>query len=144
MAVIGNLLVQDVYIRHVTTPNQSYTLDWGLYFQDVNDGNSAEKTLRRVAIGTLTQALTGTGNVAIPASPAPQILTPGLYWLVLRAPSLLLGVIAGNSFDSVGYRQGSIAGAFAQTLDMDTGWTTLDTSPAVRLRGRVFGLTAVL
>lgn len=151
----GNMLLQDVLLRHFSTV-VNYTLQWGIYFQDTNDGNAAENILRMVANGSASGTTSGTQDISIPATPAPQILPPGSYWLVLREPSFTgagvsIGTVAFGSFDTsaLGYRhQGAeVSSVMPQTLDMVAGagvWATVHSSLAVRLRGRVFGMSTVL
>lgn len=146
----GNMLVQDVVLRHVTT-NITYTIIWGIYAQDLNDGNTAENTLRLVASGSGSGTTGGTANLSLPATPAPQVLPPGAYWLVFNVTAasgagIALGQVAGNAFDEVGYRVRSGAGlsSIPQTIDLVTNWSSAAALLAVRLRGRVFGRTAVL
>lgn len=149
-ALTGNMLLQQVDVRHITTAI-AYTIDWGLFFEDLNDGNTAENTLRLLATGSASGNTVGTTTIVIPATPSPQVISPGFYWLVLRQAGggvLKPGIISGANFDSIGWlkRTGTMSGAFPipQTLDMVTNWG-LGTigSIAVRLRGRVFGKTTV-
>lgn len=143
----ANMLVADVRIRNVTL-NNAYTVIWGIYTQDTNDGATAENTLRLVAQGSGSGTTGGTANISLPATPAPQVLTPGSYWLVVSATvgALQIGRIAGTAFDEVGYRtkSGAPIAAIQPTIDMVTNWGSVADSLAVRVRGRVFGQTAVL
>lgn len=146
----GNMLLSDVRLRH-TLNNFNYTIEWGIYTQDVNDGNTSENTLRLVASGGGSGSATPGSNIAVPGSLVTQILSPGTYWLVLRGTGsdfLRIGVVAAGNFDEVGYRSTTAFpvafGQIPQTLDMVTGWTTVADPIAVRLRGRVFGQSAVL
>lgn len=144
----GNMLINDVQIRHLTTAI-TYNLDWGLYKQDTNEGLTAENTLRRVAYGSGTAAVGGTTTINLPATPAPQVVPPGIYWLVLHwlgSGTLALGATAGGNFEyfnSLLYTTISTGLPLAQTLDMVTNWAISSASLAIRLRGRVFGRTTV-
>lgn len=147
----GNMLVQDVVLRHITT-NITYTIIWGIYTQDVNDGNTSENTLRLVAQGSGSGTTGGTANLVLLATPAPQLLAPGAYWLVFNVTAssgagIALASVAGNAFDEVLFRVRSGAGlvSIPQTLDFVTNWSSSPNNTfAVRVRGRVFGRTAVL
>lgn len=146
----SNMLLQDVLIRHVTTV-VNYTINWGLYIQDVNDGNTAEKTLRLVANGGTSGATAGTETITAPATPTPQVLTPGTYWLVLSESAftgagLAIGAISigvwGLGVDTPSLHLGTVA-SIAQTIDLVTGWSVHSFTLAVCLRGRIFGKTTV-
>jgi len=150
--LVANMLVQDVTIRHIGGAI-TYVVDWAIYKQDTNDGQTAEKNIRAVATGGGSGSPAGTGNITINATPIPQVLTPGAYWLVLHnqggsVGGILLGTNGGNNFDAsgaVGYYLGTqnIVGALPQLLDMTAvGWTAFVGSLSVRLRGRVFGKTS--
>jgi hypothetical protein len=146
----GNMLINEIQVQHMTTAI-TYDVSWGLYVQDTNDGLTAENTLRLVAKGNGAGATAGTQVVTLAATPAPQFLAPGIYWLVLRwnsgtASGLALAsanaqTIEGNA--SLNFPS-TIAGDTPQTLDMVTTWTASISIFAARLRGRVFGMTTGL
>lgn len=146
VVIPANMLIESVTVRHIGA-NAGYILNWGLYYQDVNEGNTAENTLRLIARGSGTGGLVGTGNVTLTATPAPQPVSPGAYWLVFHNGS-------GNSFAMgsitlTGLESGLTAAkltatgfSITQTLDLVTNWTsTLSRTLAVRINGRVFGQT---
>lgn len=147
MSLSGNMLVQEVQVRHITTAI-TYAMDWAIYFEDLNDGNPAEQTLRQVAIGGGTAAVGGTTNISLPATPAPQYLPPGAYWLALRwtggsVGGIQIGRIVGTSFDYGNYiGLTTIAGAtLPKTYNLPLGAPTAS-GLAIRIRGRIAGNTA--
>lgn len=143
MTLVSNMLIQDVQIRHLTT-SISYTIDWGLYTQDTNEGLTAENTARLVAFGTGSGSTVGSTNILLAASPVPQAVPPGTYWLVLHFKSgvVKLGTIAAGNFDYTNGMTLSVAfTSITQTLNLVTNWLFGSVAYAVRIRGRVLGKT---
>lgn len=146
IVLIGNMLVNSITIRRVT--DLTYDVDWALYAQDVNEGNSAENNLRQIIYGQAAGAIVGTAsNLTIPAVPAPQPVAPGLYWLVIKTSTsvLRLGAITASGFQAGvnSYIAHSTTVVFLPpTLDFVTGWAGGTEIIAARLNGRVFGQTA--
>lgn len=143
----GNMLLHDIVFRAAST--NTYSLNWGFYFQDVNDQNTAENTVRLVASGSVTGfATTATSNATITASPSAQYLAPGLYWFVLlnqTAAVLNIGTIAASALDLTPILTKTTGlGSLPQTLDLVTGWATSTDKMGMYFRGRVFGKTTVL
>lgn len=144
----ANFLLQDIVFYNGSGASGITAINWGFYIEDVNDGNTAENTLRLVASGSATINQVSGGNVTITASPAPQILTPGLYWFVLQNAStnpILVGSLAASTLDTTPFifRNTGLS-SIPQTLDMVTGWSTNTDKLGIYFRGRVFGKTAVL
>lgn len=148
VAITGNMLVQSLIVHRPTIGNVGYNISWGFYTQDVNDGNVNENTLRLVGSVINSSGTTaGIGNIVLTATPAPFVLTPGLYWLVLRndnaATVFSIGTIAASIFTEgmETINTGSVA-ALGQTIDLVTGFTDTNAfAIAVMVRGRVFGET---
>lgn len=147
----GNMLLDTVMIRHLTTAI-NWSLNWGLYFEDVNDGNTAENTLRLVATGGNSGVTVGTTNISIQATPAPVVITPGLYWLILHmwggsAGGVNIGRINGGNFDYLGnfqHNAGAISNPLPQTLNLVTNFSGDNGSLAIMLKGRIMGRTALV
>jgi hypothetical protein len=145
-ALTGNLALQSVTFRAGALALRTTIITWAIYTQDVNDENTAENTLRRVALVDNGTVNYNPGNVTMTASPAPIILTPGIYWLVMKnsnSPSFSLGAIAatGSSFSDQNSFMTHTNPTLGQTLDFVTGWSKSTAIPGVRLNGRVFGQT---
>lgn len=148
-ALSANMLLSSVLVRGAGAP---YEIGWDLYTQDVNDGNTAENTLRRVAQsdGNTTGSVGVSTNITIPVMGGTIPLEPGLYWLVFQnrhaSNSFGLRVRASNSgaLAPTAYKSKALplAGSGA-TIDLATGWSVATTMPAIRLQGRVFGQSAV-
>jgi hypothetical protein len=147
MHVTGQMLLRSVVIRELST-TLARSWSWALYVQDLNNGNSGENSLRRVATSnaadTWTAAAASTRTSA--AASAPVYISPGIYWLAIRSDqgtqNISIGTVATNT----------IAQSMAQTksttlsdpLDFVAAtWTkTTAGSWGARLNGDVFGQTA--
>lgn len=149
--IAAPILIEDVILR-VASTGVAYSWGWDIYVQDVNDGNTAENTLRKLVAsnGEGTGTLGGAGNENLTLAPlgGPQALGPGLYWLAVRNShaSQTLGiksVAAGSgTFGPTTYKFLGIALGANQTLDfVGGGWVSQTSVPGVRIRGRVFGQT---
>lgn len=154
IVLTANILVADVIFRTATI-STAYEWGWDIYVQDVNDGNSAENTLRRVmqsngnATGTTAGAV---GQLSLaPAGGGAAPLAPGEYWLVIQNRHAtnaltLKSVNPANAFESgTGlWQRKATTNPNGNTLDFVAAtWTKVTTYPAVKLRGRVFGQTSV-
>lgn len=145
----GNMLIQSLSFRGSTSIGQSAALAWDLYSEDTNDGLTAENTLRRVAQSNGTVAI-GSGGVVVNSSLNalnPTAVAPGLYWLVLQnrgGPDPYgLAIQAAGVFTHNLTRTKTFAAAGpGQTAELVTSVASLQTSPAIRLNGRVFGEAA--
>jgi len=146
----GNMLLDTVMIRNITAA-VNWSLNWGLYFEDVNDGNTAENTLRLVATGGNSGVTAGTQNISIQATHVPVFLSPGVYWLLLHmwggsVGGINIGLINGGNFDYFGYAShnaGAISNPLPQTLDLVSNFTRSNGALAIMLKGRVMGRTIV-
>jgi hypothetical protein len=125
------------------------SLGWDLYFQDVNDGNTAENTVRRVAQSNGV-ASGGSGAVAANFTLAalnPFPLAPGMYWLILQnrhaTDQYGLAALAASTFNQnlIRTKVYNAAGP-GDTAEVVTTVSSSTSAPAVRLNGRVFGETA--
>ena len=146
--IAGNMLLDRLKILSASNVNSA--IDWGLYIEDVNDGDDTYTTVRRVGgrvSGGATTAFTSATMIAIPATPPPIPLVPGVYWLAFKtSQNLQIGakVTAAGGFNSgvASYMDNTAPGTLGQTLDFDpaAGWvanTTNDASLAIRLEGRI-------
>lgn len=142
----AHMLVQDVNV-YGTSGLGGMNLQWGLYKQDVNDGNTAEKTLRLVANGAASSGAVTTARWTLIATPAPQYIPPGFYWLVIRnngGSSFSIGKIAASALEqNMSMNHATAVSGITQTLDMVTGWTAGSSHLGASIRGRVFGQTTV-
>jgi len=154
-AAIPFLLQAPMMLRSVSVRNgnvaSNRTWNWGLYEQYLNNGNSGENTLTRVAVGAAAETFTAgaASNRTIDASGAPVFLAPGLYWLVVQSQH------ASNSFDLaiqtggagfIGntFQTKTITNPMGSALDfVAAAWTKQVDVPSARLNGDVFGQTAV-
>lgn len=122
------------------------SLEWGLYHQDVNEGNTAENTVRLLANGSGSDSSVTTRRWTLAATPAPQPVSSGLHWLVIRnsgGSSFGIGRIAASAFEQdLALTKVTIA-AIAQTLDLVTSWSGLTDHLAAAVKGRVLGQTTV-
>jgi hypothetical protein len=147
--VLGaNLLLEDVGVISLTA-STAFEYGWDLYFEDTNDGLTAENTLRRVAQsnGNATGTFPGSSawtNLAVLGGAVP--LAPGLYWLVWQnrhatnAVDLGAQLIGGPfSVGSNQFKRKTTTNPNGATLDFVTSWNNLTNVIALRLRGRVFG-----
>jgi hypothetical protein len=143
MDVRGNM-----YLTGITVDQQgngsggNYTFGWDLYVNDLNDRNTAENTLRRVAQSLADFSGTGSGQ---PTSGAlnPVTLTPGIYWLALQnrgAASWVVSTVDTRlmSINQAQYK--TTSNPNGATLDaVSGGWIQIASNPHVALRGIVFG-----
>lgn len=148
IVLTGNMLLQSLTWRGAAGVGLTSSLGWDLYFEDTNDGLTAENTLRRVAQSNGV-AFGGGGGIAINATlnalnPTP--LSPGVYWLILQnrhaTDTYGLAAIAAGVFNQniLAVKIFAAAGP-GQTAEVVTSASANTTSPAVRLNGRVFGET---
>lgn len=145
----GNMLIQSVTVRFIGA-SINYNLSWGLYVQDVNDGNTAENTLRRIAAGGNSGA-TGAGpvNIVLPASSLPEPVSPGAYWLVIKSSGAIgtfafAGITPAAGFESALNlaKVNTTSVSIDQTLDLVTNWTSITDATAIRINGRILGQTS--
>lgn len=129
----------------------AHTLEWRVYKQALNNGNSGEGTLSEVAgaNGTFTFTPGAAGLQTSAAAGAPVYLAPGLYWVVLRNTSASVAAVLrcapAGTLTLKSYQTKTLGSALASTLDFVTSWSISGGSPAqvgARLNGRVFGQTA--
>lgn len=142
----GNMLLQQVSpFRAGGAAN--YTLGWDIFVQDVNNGRTAENTPRWLGgSGTVTGAIGANQNVNVPASPAPIVLAPGMYWVVLQNRDNVNDFPLGRAVNGVAV--GNTAKTIINVnptpipLDLVTSWSNVTDSYSVRLGGRVLGQTS--
>lgn len=144
-ALPANLLLDGVAVRL----QLDYSFSWDIYTQDVNDGNTAENTLRKIATsnGNASAAIGGNATVSLAPEGGTCVLVPGMYWVVIenRHATLALNVraLATNTFTPNIYQTKALTLVTPSALDFVTGWTKQNSSiPGVRLNGRIFGQTA--
>lgn len=151
--VTGNMLLDQLNILAFTTVNAA--MEWGVYVEDLNDGNNSATSVRRIGgrvSGAANIAFVSGSMIAIPATPPPIPLAPGAYWLIMR-PDQNLSIGAKNTAasrfnkDTPSFFTASAPGTLGQTITLTTGggWvanTTNDASLAIRLEGRVIDQVA--
>lgn len=148
-AIAGSMLLQSLSWRGAPGVGLNSSLGWDLYFEDTNDGLTAENTVRRVAQSNGV-ASGGSGGVANNFSldaVTPAVLQPGAYYLILQNRHAtdqygLSAVAASGLAPNVGRIKNtfSVSGPGA-TADVSTSTSSFTSAPAVRLNGRVFGET---
>lgn len=148
MYLAGHMLLERVLLRNTDT-TLARSWHWDLYVQRLNNGNSGENTLDRVASATADESFTAAAasTRALAAGSAPVYLGPGVYWLVIQ------NTHASNTF---GIGSTAVSAAMAnnsgqtKTLTVPNGstldfvaatWTKVTAMYALRLEGRVFGQT---
>lgn len=146
--VTGNMLLASVSF-YCLSINSNIVWGWDLYVQDVNDQNSAENTLRRVAQSDGNQSVTPLPGVpstrTLSASGSFIPIPPGLYWLALqnRAPAVAFSVgstAIGAPFGVTSGKTKVTTNPNGDTIDaVAATWTSLSAMFAVRLNGAVFG-----
>jgi hypothetical protein len=128
------------------------TWGWDIYAQYLNNGNSGENTLARVAASNGDQSFTPSAadNRTLAAASAPVYLGPGIYWLVIQSRHatstlVLLGDAGANLFAAVNHVQTkTTTNPNGATLDFVAAtWTKSVNTAPMRLNGRVFGATAL-
>lgn len=150
MWVQTHMLVDSVTIRNLDV-STARTWAWDLYEEFLNNGNSGENTLTRVAAsnGSDTFTAAAASNRTLAAASAPVYIAAGVYWLVIQNRH------ATSSFAFASTASGHAAfGNTAQTktttnpngatLDFVAAtWTKVTAIYGARIDGRVFGETTI-
>lgn len=146
--VVGHMLLQQIRLRNADTATLR-AIEWRLYVQYLNNGNSGENTLNEVpnANGTLSFTPTVASVRTSACGTPPVYLAPGLYWLVIRntdgTSAFSLSCAATGTFQNDQQQTKTLGSGLAATLDFVAAtWTKSGLSPGVILEGRVFGQTA--
>lgn len=144
-AIAGNMLLDQLNILVFTTVSAS--IDWGVYVEDLNDGNATATSVRRIGgrVAPATTSLVSGSMIAIPATPPPIPLTPGAYWLIFTTSqnfSIGAQITTANRFnrDTPSFFTNGAPGAIGQTVNLGSGWsapTSNDSALAIRLEGRI-------
>jgi hypothetical protein len=141
----GHMLLEAASWRNTDTSLER-TVDWALYENRLNNGNGAENTVNRVAAtaANLTYTATAASIKGIDLA-APVYIAPGLYWFVLQnqhaSNTYGLGSTAASSaFALASAQTTTLSNPFTSAEDF-TGWTKTTAVYAVRIAGRVFGMT---
>lgn len=151
--VRDNLLLESLTVQFVaSSPSSTYPIRWGLYVQDVNDGNTAENTLRKIFFNDVSVVfVTGVALRKTLSAGNPIPIAPGTYWVVVQnndaANNLRLGALSVAAFEDQfnSYIKNTNAITLAQTNDLVTGWTGVtNLILGARLNGRVFGQTSAV
>ncbi len=145
----AHMLLQDASVRNTDTSG-ARTWGWDLYVQRLNNGNSGENTLDRVAASSADESFTAAAasNRVITAGSAPVYLAPGMYWFVFqnRHATQTFGLATtavGSGFGPNLIQTKTTTNPNGATLDFVAAtWSKGSTLYAVVLRGRVFGETA--
>lgn len=150
VVVSGHMLLQSVSVRNTDTAT-AREWRWDLYTQYLNNGNSGENTLTRIAASNGSEAFTPIGGLpssrTLAAASAPVYLPPGTYWLVIQSTHATSSFGLGSSAVSAAFRFNTAqtkttTNPNGSTLDFVAATWTKDLSVhAVRLNGRVFGQT---
>jgi hypothetical protein len=150
MLVPAHMLLQQVRVRNTDTAT-ARTWGWDLYEQRLNDGNSGENTLDRVAAcasnETFTPSAASVRTLAVGS--APVYLPPGVYYLVLQSRH------ATSTFGVGSTAAAALAASQGQTktttnpnganLDFVAAtWVQTTAIIAAVMDGRVFGMTSAL
>lgn len=154
IVLAGNMLVER--LMTIGRGANSPVVTWGLYVQDTDNGQTAEKTVRRLGGSetTSTTSIVSGSPAYFPATPGPFAVPPGAYWLVVKTAGANMSIgtftAAASSFNSGAHNvlYKSAPGTLGQTLDLVTGWMAFpaesDDAYAFRLDGRVLGMTTAL
>jgi hypothetical protein len=144
------MLLESVTVRNMNTAT-ARTWGWDLYVQYLNNGNSGENTLARVAASSADQTFTpsAASTRTLTAASAPVYLGPGVYWLVVQCRHATNSFAFGGTniveFGSGGNssQMKTTTNPNGATLDFVAAtWTAYTGFLACRLDGRVFGQTA--
>jgi hypothetical protein len=147
------MLLESASIRQTSTSNER-TWGWDLYAQYLNNGNSGENTLARIACGnadeTFTPSAAGIRTIDAASSPGggdkPIFLPPGLVWLVIQcrhATNSFVINIQANSSTFYWAKTKTTSNPNGATLDFVAAtWTPFSGTINCRLNGRVFGETS--
>lgn len=142
--IAGNMLLQQVSPFRSSGSGGNYSLGWDIFVQDVNNGRTAENTPRWLGgSGTVSGAIGANQNVNVPATPAPIVLAPGMYWVVLQNRDAVNDFPLGRAINGIAV--GNTAKVIIHSiptpipLDLVTGWSGVTNSYSVRLGGRVLG-----
>lgn len=143
----GHMLLESVSIHQTATSTQR-TWAWDLYVQYLNNGNSGENTLTRVAASNGSDTFTpgAASDRTLGASSPPIYLGPGLYWLVIQnrhaTNTFVMGVANATFVVNTGQTK-TTTNPNGATLDFVAAtWTKTTSCVGARLDGRVFGQTA--
>ncbi len=149
MMVTGHMLLQSVTIHQVST-GTARTWAWDLYEQFLNNGNSGENTVTRIAASNGSQNFTPTvaSNQTLDVTSAPVYIAPGVYWLVIQnrhaTNTLTVGVRAAlGTLVPNTYQTKTTTNPNGSTLDLVAAtWTKATDWIGVMMNGRVLGQTA--
>lgn len=144
----SHMLLQSVSIRNGDTAS-ARTWAWDLYIQDLNNGNSGENTLRRVAASNGSETFTAAAASirTLDVTSAPVYLPPGAYWLVVQNRHASNTFNVTNSTSSTNFwstlttsQIKTTTNPNGSTLDFVAAtWTKADKWYFFRLNGRIFG-----
>lgn len=145
----GHMLLQRALFRERST-TLARAVEGALYVQPLNNGNSGENTLNRVAgtDGTASWTASAVSTQAISMSGSPVYIGPGAYWYVIRVTQAsnnisLASTAVSNEMANNSAQTKTLGSALGSTLDFVAAtWTKVTAMYAVRLEGRVFGQTS--
>jgi hypothetical protein len=144
---------------HIPVNAPFYLEGYGLFSGDTATARAAEARLyvdsgsatlneiaNSAAAWSFTPSAASLRRVSVTAG-APVLLDVGSYWLVLRnshaTSTFALRRTSPPTIVIPDFRLKAIA-ALGSTIDLDTGWTNGNGTPAIWLEGRVLGRTTVL
>lgn len=148
----GHMLLEDVSVYNTDT-GTARTWMWDLYAGYLNNGNSGENTLARVATGAAAESFTPGGAASrrfITAASAPVYLPPGVYYLAIQCQHATNAFNIGTTAQGTSGVFGTIArkktttNPNGSTLDAVAITWNADTAIFAAVgRGRVHGMTTV-
>lgn len=144
--ISGNMLVEQITFVAAESGN-GFLMEWGIYFEDLNDGDVAANSILRSLggrfnPGAFTTLVSGS-PVSIPAIGGPVYLSPGTYWLAISGMSAFTSIIPGTLDANTNKAMVATGGVvLGQTIDFDSSWTPSTRSYGIRIDGRVFGQSA--
>jgi hypothetical protein len=145
----GHMLYTRLVVRNTDT-TLARSAEARLYYQKLNNGNSAENTLDFITgtDGTLSFTAAAASTQAISASADPTYIPPGVIWLVFRNTHATNTFGVGSTAVSAALASNAaqtktLGSSLGTTLDFVAAtWTKVSAMYAIRLEGRVFGQTS--
>jgi hypothetical protein len=145
--VPAHMLLQSASVR-CTDTGTARTWAWDLYEEYLNNGNSGENTLTRVAASNGSETFTpvAASTRTLDVASAPVYLIPGGYWLVIQCRHATnafdIGTTAVSAAFTVNSAQTKTTTTNGSSLDfVSATWTKRTFVVGCRLNARAFGQT---